>query len=101
MNVSPDHEPTLIERGTDVYLNHPLVAQRGIHNLRPARWESWTPHPSAMRKGGEGAYRQAEKLASIASSGLGLGGSMHGYTSWTCTGRRQMPTCAHDTAEAG
>jgi hypothetical protein len=25
--VSPDHEPTLIERGTDVHLNHPLIAQ--------------------------------------------------------------------------
>jgi hypothetical protein len=44
MDVSPNHEPTLIEPGKDVHLNHPLVARRGIHDSQPARWESWTPH---------------------------------------------------------
>jgi hypothetical protein len=84
MDVSPDHETTLIERGTNDHLNHPLAAQRGIHDSRLARWESWTPHPSALRKGGEGVHRQAEELAPITSSGSRLGGSTHGYTSWTC-----------------
>jgi hypothetical protein len=27
MDESPDHEPTLIERGMGVHLNHPLTAQ--------------------------------------------------------------------------
>jgi hypothetical protein len=67
MDVSPDHEPTLIERGTDVHLNHPLAAQRGIRDSRPARWESWTPHPSTPRRGGEGAHKQAGELTPIAS----------------------------------
>jgi hypothetical protein len=61
MDVSPDHEPTLIERGTDVHLNHSLAAQRGIHDSQPARWESWTPHPSALRKGGEGVHKTSSR----------------------------------------
>jgi hypothetical protein len=81
MDVSPNHELTLIERGTDVHLNHPLTAQRGIRDSRPARWESWTPHPSVMRKDGKGTYKQVGELAPIASSGPRLGGSTHGYTS--------------------
>jgi hypothetical protein len=85
MDVSPDHEPTLIEWATNVHLNHPLTAQRGIRDSRPTRWESWTPHPSVLRKDDEGAYKQVEELAPIASSGPRLGGSTHGYTSWICT----------------
>jgi hypothetical protein len=101
MDVSLDHEPTLIEWGTDVHLNHPLTAQRGIRDSRPARWESWTPHPSVLRKDGEGAYKQVRELAPIASSGPRLGGSTHGYTSWICTERRRVSTRAHCTVEAG
>jgi hypothetical protein len=88
MDVSPDHEPTLIERGTDVHLNHPLIAQRGIRDSRPTRWESWTSHPSVLRKDGEGAYNQVGELAPIASNGSRLGGSTHGYTSCKCIERR-------------
>jgi hypothetical protein len=65
-------------------LNHPLTARRGTHDSRPVRWESWTPHPSAPRRGGEGAHRQAVELAPIALGGPRLGGSTLGYTSWTC-----------------
>jgi hypothetical protein len=90
MDMSLDHEPTLIEQGTDVHLNYPLTAQRGIHDSRFARWESWTPHPSALRKGGQGAHKQAGEPAPIALSGPRLRGSTHDYTSWTCTERRQM-----------
>jgi hypothetical protein len=100
MDVSPDHKLTLIERGTDVHLNHPLIAQRGIRDSRPARWELWTPHPSVLRKDGEGAYKQVEELAKIASSGPMLGGSTHGYTSWACTERRRMSIGAYVTAVA-
>jgi hypothetical protein len=81
MDVSLDHEPTLIERGTNVHLNHPITAQRGIHDSRPARWESWTPHPSVLQKDGDGAYGQDGELAPIVLSGPRLGGSTHGYTS--------------------
>jgi hypothetical protein len=83
MDVSPNHEPTLIERGTDVHLNYPLTAQRGIHDSRPVRWESWTPHPSALRRGGAGTQKLVEELAPIALSGPRLGGSSHDYTFWT------------------
>jgi hypothetical protein len=45
MDESLDHEPTLIKRGMGIHFNHPITAQRGIHNSRPARWELWKPHP--------------------------------------------------------
>jgi hypothetical protein len=38
-------QPTLIERGMGVHSNHPLAAQRGIRNSRPARWGLQKPHP--------------------------------------------------------
>jgi hypothetical protein len=100
MDVSPDHEPTLIERGTDVHLNHLITAQRGTHDSRPARWESWTPHPPVPRKDDEGAYEQDGEHAPIASNGPSLGGSTHGCTSWICTEHRQVSIRAHGTAEA-
>jgi hypothetical protein len=81
MDVSPDHDSTLIERGTGVHLNHPITARRGTRDSRPARWESWTPHPPVPRKDGEGAHEQDGEHTPIASNGPRLGGSTHGYTS--------------------
>jgi hypothetical protein len=78
MDVSPDHESALIKRDTDVHLNYTLATQRGINDSRPVRWESWTPHPSSLRRGGKGAHRQDEELAPIARSGPKHGGSLHG-----------------------
>jgi hypothetical protein len=46
-------------------------------------------------------YEQVGELTPIASSGPGLGGSTHGYTSWVCTERRRMLIRAHGTTEAG
>jgi hypothetical protein len=46
------------------------------------------PHPSVLRKDGEGAHKQVGELAPIALNGLRLGGSTHGCTSWRCTKRR-------------
>jgi hypothetical protein len=48
LDESPDHEPTLIERGMGVHLNHPPTARRGIHNPRPNRWGLWRPHPPSV-----------------------------------------------------
>jgi hypothetical protein len=45
MDESSDHEPTLIEQGMGVHLNHPITAQRGIRNPRPDRWGLRKPHP--------------------------------------------------------
>jgi hypothetical protein len=101
MDESPDHEPTLIEWGMGVHLNHPITARRGTRNSRPARWELWTPHPSVPRRDGEGAYKQVGEPVPIASNGPRLGGSTHGYTSWICTERTRTPTHAYGTAEAG
>ena len=54
MDVSPDHEPTLIERGMDVHLNYLLTARRDVHDLQPDRGKHRSPHPSSLRKGDEG-----------------------------------------------
>jgi hypothetical protein len=80
MDESPDHEPTLIERGMDVHLNHPITTQRGIRNSRPDRWEFQEPHP--LFRGGVARERsnQVEELTPIASNELRLRGSTHGYT---------------------
>jgi hypothetical protein len=53
MDESPDHEPTLIEQGMGVHLNHPIIAQRGIRNPRPDRWGLRKPHlrPAEGRRG--------------------------------------------------
>jgi hypothetical protein len=101
MDLPLDHEPTLIEQGTNVHLNHPLSTQRGIRDSRPARWESWTPHPSVLRKDDEGVHKQVGELTPIALNGLRIEGSMHGYTSWRCTERRRVSIRVHGTAEAG
>jgi hypothetical protein len=89
MDVSPDHESTLIKRCTDVHLNHPLTARRGTHDSRPARWESWTPHPSAPRKGGDRLERaQARRLDA----------QLHLLD---VPERKQMPVRTHGTTDAG
>jgi hypothetical protein len=82
MDESPDHEPTLIERGMGVYLNRPITARREIHNSRPDRRELRQPHPPS--RGGKARERstQVEELVPIASNGPRLGGSAHSYTSW-------------------
>jgi hypothetical protein len=80
MDVSMNHEATLIKWGMVVHLNQPLTTQQGIRDSRPAQWESLKPHPSVLRKDGEGAYEQVRELTPIASSGPRLGGSMHSYT---------------------
>jgi hypothetical protein len=82
MDESPDHEPTLIERGMGVHLNRPLVAQRGIRNPRPDRWGLRKPHPPSRGGTARVRLKQDEELAPIASNGPRLGGSTHGYTSW-------------------
>jgi hypothetical protein len=101
MDVSQDHEPTLIKQGTDAHLNHPLTAQRGIRDSRPARRESRTPHPSVPRKDDKRAHKQVGEPTPIASSGPRLRGLTHGYTSWVCTEPRRISMLAHGTAEAG
>jgi hypothetical protein len=60
MDVSPDHEPTLIEWGTDVQLNHPITARRGTQDSRPALWESWTRHPLSRGRTEKGRMHKME-----------------------------------------
>jgi hypothetical protein len=82
MNESPDHEPTLIEWGMGVHLNHPITAQRGIRNSRPARWELQKPHPPSRGKTARERTKQVKELTPIALNGPRLEGLTHGYTSW-------------------
>jgi hypothetical protein len=82
MDESPDHEPTLIERGMGVHLNHPLAAQREIRNSRPDRWGLWKPHPPSRGGTTRARLEQDEELAPIASNGPRFRGSTYGYTSW-------------------
>jgi hypothetical protein len=81
MDESPDHEPTLIERGMGVHLNHPITAQRGIRNPRPDRWGLRKPHPPSRGGMARERSKQVGELAPIASNGPRLGGSMHCHPS--------------------
>jgi hypothetical protein len=65
-----------------VHLNHPITAQRGIRNSRPARWELRKPHPPSRRETTRERTKQVEELVLITSNGPRLGGSTHSYTSW-------------------
>jgi hypothetical protein len=78
---SPDHEPTLIERGMGVHLNHLIKAQQGISNLRPDRWELQKPRPPSHGGTARERSKQVEELTPITLNGPSLGGSTHGYTS--------------------
>jgi hypothetical protein len=106
MDESPDHEPTLIERGMGVHLNHPPIARRGIRNSRPDRWGLWKPHPPSRGRTARARLKQDEELAPIASNGPKLGGSTHGYTSWDAPNAKDI-SCACvtkagcNTADAG
>jgi hypothetical protein len=80
MDESLDHEPTLIEWGMGVHLNHPITTQRGIRNSRPDRWELQKPHPSSREGTAREHSKQVEELTPIASNGPRLRGSTHGYT---------------------
>jgi hypothetical protein len=82
MDESLDHEPTLIERGMGVHLNHPITARRGIRNSRPDRWELRQPHPPSRGGTARERSKQVEELAPIALNGPRLGGSTHGNTSY-------------------
>jgi hypothetical protein len=93
MDESPDHEPTLIERGMGVHLNRPLTAQREIRNLRPDRWGLRRPHPPSRGGTARARLKQDEELTSIASNGPRLGGSTHGYTSWNAPNAKDI-SCA-------
>src|SRR6185312_2618171 len=53
-DVSTYHEPTLIERGTDVHLNYPITAHRSSHSSRPGQGKHGALHPSSLRNGDEG-----------------------------------------------
>ena len=54
MDVSLDHEPTLIERGTNAHLNYLSTAHQGIRDSQPIRGKHRSPHSSSLRKGDEG-----------------------------------------------
>jgi hypothetical protein len=99
MDESLDHEPTLIERGMGVQLNHPIAAQRGTRNPRPDRWGLWKPHPPSRGGTTRTCLKQDGELTPIASNGPKLEGSMHGYTSWGAPNARR-PSYARVT-EAG
>jgi hypothetical protein len=67
MDESPDHEPTPIERGMGIHLNHPLAARRGIRNPRPDRRGLWKPHPPSRGGTARARLEQDGGLALIAS----------------------------------
>jgi hypothetical protein len=60
MDESPDHEPTLIERGMGVHLNNSIAVRRGTRNSRPARWELQTPHPPSRGGTAKGRTSKSE-----------------------------------------
>jgi hypothetical protein len=90
MDESPDHKPTLIKRGMGVHLNHPITAQRGIRNSRPARWWLRKPHPLSRGRTARERIEQVKELAPIASNGPRLGGSGPRLTKPLGTGPVQL-----------
>jgi hypothetical protein len=89
MDESSDHEPTLIERGMGVHLNHPIAARRGISNPRLDQWGLWKPHPPPREWTARARLKQDGELTLIASNGPRFGGSTHGYTSWGAPNTRR------------
>jgi hypothetical protein len=79
MDESPDHEPTLIERGMGVHLNHPPTARRGIRNSRPDRWGLWRPQPPSRGRTARARFKQDEELAAIVewAQARGLDARLH------------------------
>jgi hypothetical protein len=77
----PDHEPTLIEWGMGVHLNHPITARRGIRDPRPDRRGLRKPHPPSREGTTRERSKQVKELAPITLNGPRLEGSTHGYTS--------------------
>jgi hypothetical protein len=94
MDESPDHEPTLIERGMGVHLNHPIATRRGIRNLQPDRWGLWKPDPPSRGGTTRVRLKQDGELAPITSNGPRLGGSTHSYTSWGAPNVKGTVVCA-------
>jgi hypothetical protein len=94
MDESPDHEPTLIERGMGVHLNHLIAAQRGTRNSRPARWELRTPRSPSL--GGKTRERIDKSESPPRSPRTGLGSGARRTATPPGTHRTQtMPnTCA-------
>jgi hypothetical protein len=73
MDESLDHEPTLIERGMGVHLNHPITARRGTCNSRPARWELQTPRPPSREGTVRGRTEKSESPSRSSRMGPGSG----------------------------
>jgi hypothetical protein len=81
MGESPDHDPTLLEQGMGVHLNHSIAARRGIRNPQPDRSGLWKPHPPPHEGTVRARLKQDGELTPIASNGPRIGGLTHGYTS--------------------
>jgi hypothetical protein len=73
MDESPDHKPTLIERGMGVHLNNPIAAQRGTRNSRPARSELRKPHPPSCGGTAKGRTNKSESPPRLPRTGPGSG----------------------------
>jgi hypothetical protein len=76
--MSPDHELTLIERGTDVHLNHPITAQRGTHDSRlDGSRGHLTPCPAEARRRGVWTIRRARPDRLEWAQAQGLDARLH------------------------
>jgi hypothetical protein len=97
MDESLDHEPTLIERGMGVHLNHPITARRGIRNPRPDRWGLRKPHPpsrggTARERSNTSRRARPDRLERAQARGLDAWLHLLG-----CIERRQRQSCACGT----
>jgi hypothetical protein len=94
MDESPDHEPTLSERGMGLHMNHPITAQQEIRNPRPDRWGLWRPHPPSrggtMRERPNTSRRTCPDRLERAQA-RGLDARLHPLGR---TERRQRQSCA-------
>jgi hypothetical protein len=71
MYESSDHEPTLIERGMGVHLNHPIIARRGIRDPIDGGCGNLTLRPAKGRRGS--VQNKSESSPRSLRTGLGSG----------------------------
>jgi hypothetical protein len=101
MDVYPDHEPTLIEWGTNVHLNHPITAQQETHEFVTCSMgvvDASPLCPAEGRRRGIWTRQRARPDHLDWAQARGLDAQLHFLV---CTERRRASMRAHGTTEVG
>jgi hypothetical protein len=101
MDESLDHEPTLIERGMGIHLNHLINSSTRNPQFATRSMGVAETSPSVSRRDGEGAFKTSrrarpDRLEQAQARELDARPHLLG-----CTKRRKYQLCARGTTEAG